>query len=229
MNVMPKMAIIRVTVKDSKYSRIIDFGGPFGFVSGSAFGSFSSLLIISRSYSTLTLALSFSRDGFSVLKYLQGLARRHHLGRFDRASHALGPTRVPRRFNVKRPLMRLAFRSYQRVDGTGKPFGLKYLLQERLIVNRAFRRDISKFFGKHPGNERTCGSIARIEKDGSDDSFERVGEDCLLSSPAGLFFAATDPDQFTDVQGLRDLRERCHTDEPVLHQGQLTFGCIRIF
>ncbi len=33
--VMPNSAMITVTTADSKYSRQTDFGGPFGFVSGS--------------------------------------------------------------------------------------------------------------------------------------------------------------------------------------------------
>ena len=35
MKVMPNRAMITVTTADSKYSRQTDFGGPFGFVSGS--------------------------------------------------------------------------------------------------------------------------------------------------------------------------------------------------
>jgi hypothetical protein len=34
MKVMPNRAMITVTTADSKYSRQTDFGGPFGFVSG---------------------------------------------------------------------------------------------------------------------------------------------------------------------------------------------------
>src|SRR5215203_3122051 len=84
MNVIPKIAIISVTVNDSRYSRNTDFGGPIGLASLAAMSliSFSSLLINAH---TKYAGSNFSFR-FLLLERFQRFAGGHHFRRFDRSA-----------------------------------------------------------------------------------------------------------------------------------------------
>src|SRR5438128_10003908 len=82
MNVIPNNAMISVITNDSKYSRVVDFGGPTGAVSAAA--SFSGLLI-NLLCCTLTASGRFqSLFGRCAVQIFKCYTCSHHLRRFYR-------------------------------------------------------------------------------------------------------------------------------------------------
>src|SRR6478735_9231601 len=71
--VMPKMAMISVTTKDSKYSRIVDFGGP-GLTAGFSISISVCSTLIDQSYAGDWLAVSLYFSSVAVIASKASLA-----------------------------------------------------------------------------------------------------------------------------------------------------------
>jgi len=68
------------------------------------------------------------------------------------------------------------------------------------------------------------GFQSTIEKDGAGDSFENVGEQSMLATPAALLFSATETNELAELKCDRSFRQSRSTHQSMLHAREFAFG-----